>query len=112
MNLLQLHPPAEKTIPFTYPAVAGLVGIAGCYLLTNAGGDILYIGQALSLGTRLRQHLDNGKHRQPTMWGLASLASFSSVEPKHLSRLERGWIGQCELIDGALPPLNRVRGPI
>jgi hypothetical protein len=79
--------------------------------LTNAGGDILYIGQALHLSTRLVQHLDAGRQREITIWGTASLVSVLALDDAaQLNAHERGWINQCELTDGHLPPLNKVSG--
>lgn len=80
-------------------------------MLTNAGGDILYIGQAVSLKSRLLQHLDGGRHREITALGTASFVSILVLEDSNrLNAYERGWINQCELVDGSLPPLNKVHG--
>jgi excinuclease UvrABC nuclease subunit len=86
---------------------------SGCYALTNASGDILYIGQAVCIRSRLLQHLDAGRNREATIRGRASFVSTLVLEDAvQLNAYERGWINQCELADGCLPPLNKVHGPL
>jgi hypothetical protein len=98
---------------FDYPTAAWLPNGPGCYVLTNAGLDIVYLGQAISLKSRVLQHLEGGKHRELTPYGRASLLSILEIEdPLRLSPHERGWLNQCLLADGALPPLNKVEAPI
>ena len=81
--------------------------------MTNASQDIIYLGQAVSLRSRVAQHLDAGKHRELTLLGRASLVSVIEIgDPLRLSAHERGWLNQCELCDGCLPPLNKIHAPI
>jgi hypothetical protein len=80
-------------------------------VFTNVGGDILYIGQAIRISTRLLQHLDAGRHREMTPLGVASLVSILILESAiHLNAYEKGWLDQCKLADGLLPPLTRCQG--
>jgi excinuclease UvrABC nuclease subunit len=81
--------------------------------MTNAGGEIVYIGQAKSLRQRVLQHFERGRHREETTYGRASLLRFLNInDAEQLNALERGWLNQCVLADGNLPPLNLVEGPI
>ncbi|MFL5561266.1 MAG: GIY-YIG nuclease family protein [Gemmatimonadaceae bacterium] len=85
----------------------------GCYALTTASGDILYIGQAASLRQRLMQHWDSGRHKLTTVLGRISRVSVLHVsETPRLNAYERGWLNQCVLSDGRLPPLNRISAPV
>jgi hypothetical protein len=84
----------------------------GCYVLTNASGDVLYIGQAVEIRGRLEQHVESGKHRILTRYGYATVAWWSEVRAwTGLSPLERGWLQLCELADGERPPLNLIDAP-
>jgi hypothetical protein len=113
LKIARLSPAPGALIAFDYIAVRAIAPDPGCYVLTNAGGDIVYIGQALSLKSRLLQHLDAGRQRELTPYGRASLVAVVTIpSPPHLSAHERGWIDQCELADGCLPPLNKVHGPL
>ena len=98
---------------FDYATAARLPDGPGCYVLTNAASDIIYLGQAVSLRSRITQHLDAGRQRELTRHGRASLLSILEIPaPMKLNAYERGWLNQCELCDGVLPPLNKVQAPI
>ena len=113
MKITDLTPSPETPAPFEYRIVRAIRIAPGCYVLSNAGGDILYIGQALCIRSRLLQHLDSGRQREMTDFGTASFVSVLTLENSfQLNAYERGWINQCELADGRLPPLNRVHGPL
>ena len=113
MKITALTPTPGTPAPFEYRTVRAIGVYPGCYVLTNASGVILYIGQAACIRSRLVQHLDAGRHREMTARGTASFVSILTLEdPIQLNAYERGWINQCELADGFLPPLNKVRGPL
>lgn len=113
MKVLSLIPSPTFIGAFDYPTVASLPETPGCYVLTNASSDIIYLGQAVNLRSRVTKHLDAARHRELTQLGRASLLSVLCVEaPLSLSAHERGWLNQCELCDGALPPLNKIRAPL
>jgi excinuclease UvrABC nuclease subunit len=85
----------------------------GCYVLTNAVGEVIYLGQATSLRDRLLTHFGSGRHREPSSYGCISLVSILRLDnPAQLNAHERGWLQQCVLLDGVLPPLNKVAAPI
>jgi hypothetical protein len=113
LKIARLSPAPGISIAFDYVTVRAIAPGPGCYVLTNAGGDIVYIGQAVSLRTRLLQHLNAGRHLELTPYGRASLVAVVAISsPLYLNAHERGWIDQCELADGFLPPLNKVHGPL
>lgn len=113
MKVAALVPVPTFVGAFDYPTATVLPAVPGCYALTNASLDIIYLGQALSLRSRIMQHLDAGRHRELTPLGRPSLISVLQLDSAvALSAHERGWLNQCELCDGALPPLNKVHAPL
>ena len=96
-----------------FPTAASLPETPGCYVFTNANSDIIYLGQAVNLRNRVTRHLDAARHREMTPLGRASLLSVFCIEaPLSLNAHERGWLNQCELCDGTLPPLNKIHAPL
>lgn len=113
MKVLSLVPSPTFIGAFDYPTARSLPETPGCYVLTNASSDIIYLGQAVNLRSRVMQHLDAARHREMTSLGRASLLSVFCVDtPLTLNAHERGWLNQCELCDGNLPPLNKKHGPL
>lgn len=113
MKVTALVPSPTFIGAFDYHTAASLPDAPGCYALTNASSDIIYLGQAVSLKSRIMQHLDGGRHRQLTSLGRASLLSVLQIAtPLALSAHERGWLNQCELCEGTLPPLNTIHAPL
>jgi excinuclease UvrABC nuclease subunit len=98
-------------VAFDFWAVRSIGDGPGCYVLANASRDILYIGQAVCISSRLLQHLDAGRQREMTTLGTASLVAVLILEDAaRLNAYERGWISQCELADGRIPLLNKMHG--
>jgi predicted GIY-YIG superfamily endonuclease len=107
-----ITPPVEHHTAFELYALNRIVDCTGCYCLTNAGGDVLYVGQAVSVRQRLVQHFNSEKRTALTIYGRASRAWWRTELPRKLDALERGWLETIRLYDGVLPPLNRVSAPI
>lgn len=96
---------------FDFATAKHLAEESGCYVLTNAADEVIYIGQAVSLRSRVLQHLTNGRQRELTVLGRASLLSVLYIKkPMTLNAHERGWLNQVALADGVFPPLNRAPG--
>lgn len=102
----------DQTSAFDLYALGLVVKASGCYCLTNASGDVLYIGQAVNLRRRLMQHFDSDKRGALTEYGRISVVWWRLEVAIRLDALERGWINAAMLSDGQLPPLNRVTGHI
>jgi predicted GIY-YIG superfamily endonuclease len=111
MNVSDIQPAVEYQAPFDLYTLNRIADCSGCYCLTNASGDILYVGQALSVRQRLIQHFDSEKRSVLTAYGRVSAAWWRSEVPIKLSALERGWTEAVRLRDGALPPLNKISAP-
>jgi len=112
VKVSEIIPPVEHSAPFELYALNRLSDCSGCYCLTNASGDILYAGQAVSVQQRVIQHFDSTKKDALTMYGRISQVWWRAEPPISLSALERGWLESIRLRDGQLPPLNRVSAPV
>ena len=111
MKVGELVPVAEHRAAFQLYSLKRIADCCGCYCLTNATSDILYIGQALSVPTRLRQHFDSDKRAALTNYGRVSMVWWRLEERHRISALERGWIELYRLREGVLPLLNRIGAP-
>jgi excinuclease UvrABC nuclease subunit len=113
MKIEELRPAPQKMAKFEFRFIRALPQTAGCYALSTASDEILYVGQARSLQSRLLQHWENGRHKESTAHGRISKVSIIEVaDPATLNAFERGWINQCELADGSRPPLNKMSAPV
>ena len=111
MKIIDILPPTEQHTSFDLYSLNRIADCAGCYCLTNAGGDILYVGQAASVRQRLIQHFNSVKRAALTPHGRVSYAWWRGELLIKLDALERGWIEAIRLHDGHIPPLNRISGP-
>jgi len=112
VKVSEIDPPLEQSASFDLYALNRLADCSGCYCLTNASGDILYAGQAVSVQQRVLQHFNSNKKEVMTNYGRISRVWWRPEPTISLSALERGWLESIRLRDGRLPPLNRVSGPI
>jgi predicted GIY-YIG superfamily endonuclease len=112
VKVSEIHPPVEHSAMFELYALNRLADSSGCYCLTNASGDILYAGQAVSVQQRLIQHFNSIKKEALTNYGRISRVWWRPELTISLNALERGWLESIRLRDGKLPPLNRASGPV
>jgi len=112
VKVSDIIPPVEHSAPFDLYALNRLSDCSGCYCLTNAGCDILYVGQAVSVRQRLIQHFNSVKRETLTVCGRVSVVWWRAEPSVSLSALERGWLESIRLREGDLPPLNRVSAPL
>lgn len=111
MNVSFLSPPVQVALPFAWSYEKQVPSLPGNYALVSFAGLILYVGlTTTSLRTRMRCHLDDLTKRQGTFDGVPYWFQYRLGEPDQVARIERGWMNQCVLEDGALPGLNRVFG--
>lgn len=112
MKINEIIPDVEFSAAFELYALNRIADCSGCYCLTNASGDILYAGQAVSMRQRLTQHFESSKRAALTPYGRISIAWWRVWPAVSLNALERGWIELIRLRDGELPPLNQASAPI
>ena len=81
----------------------------GCYALTSAVDQVLYLGLASNLRRRFGQHLDDVQKTALTPLGVA--IKFFWIETKHIERIERTWMNIHIEHEGRLPLLNTNYSP-
>ena len=112
MKVHEIRPIVEHGTVFDLYSLSRIRDCTGCYCLTNAGRDILYIGQAFSVQQRLLQHFDSDKREALTPQGRVSQVWWRETSTAELNALERGWQEMYRLLNGKLPPLNAISAPI
>lgn len=83
---------------------------SGCYVLTSFSHDVLYVGLAKNLRSRMNNHLDDNEKVAPTSLGRATY--FYWFESQEIEKVERTWMNIHIQHEGALPLLNSVYSPI
>jgi hypothetical protein len=85
----------------------------GCYALVTYSGEVLYVGLASdSIRDRMGCHLETPEKRRAGAPGVAYWFYYRLCAASEVNRVERGWINQAILEDGARPPLNKVDSPL
>ena len=83
---------------------------SGCYVLTTFANDVLYVGLAKNLRSRMNNHLDSDEKTAPTALGRATY--FYWLECLEIEKIERTWMNIHIQHEGVLPPLNTVYSPV
>lgn len=85
----------------------------GCYVIATFHDDILYIGQSVKIGARMKSHLEDRRKRERASGGVAYwLYYFICEDSGELNELERGWVLQHMAREsGAMPPFNKIMPP-
>ena len=112
MKVDDLTPKPIDKVQFKLASFKSVPQDNGCYILTTFENDILYIGLAINLYNRFKQHLENPEKTNPTSEGKAIWFYFTTFDPKNLPKLERTWLNQFTNVHGRLPILNKVNSPI
>ncbi len=84
--------------------------VAGCYLITNAYHEILYIGQTDNLCRRMKEHLKDSRIIQPTAIGRATWFYFVEIVGSSPKDAEDRLLFEYVAKNGHRPVLNRI-GP-
>jgi hypothetical protein len=112
MKINELIPIPKDKVQFKLAFFKSVPQDNGCYVLTSFENDIIYIGLAINLNNRFKQHLDNPEKTNPTSDGKAIWFYYTTYDPKNLPKLERTWLNQFTNVHGRLPILNKVNSPI
>ena len=114
MKIGELDPPPTEKMQFDgwHQRIAAPLEV-GCYVIATYHEDILYIGQSVRIGDRMKSHLEDTRKRQKAPGGVAYwLYYFVCENAGELNELERGWVLQYKAREGgALPPFNKVMPP-
>lgn len=105
MTVEQLRPTLRHWVSFFVGAEGLLPDAPGCYVVADENSFVLYIGKADRLSARVRTQLRrNFCHK--TMFPCSLF--FLEVPVVRVREVERGWLAQCYLEDGCLPPCNKI----
>jgi hypothetical protein len=112
VKVSELSPiPAERLL-FKLSSLKIVPAAPGCYVLATFDGEILYVGQSVSLNQRFRSHMDNLEKTSLTPRGKAFWFHFLSDESGNLDKLERTWLNEYLTMHAEFPILNKVDSPL
>ena len=97
-------------VPFQLKDAYRVPQSAGCYLITNAYHQILYIGQTEDLRRRMTEHLSDIRMTTPTTIGRATWYYYQKITDSRLKDAEDRLLMTYKINVGRRPPLNRI-GP-
>ena len=109
MQASSLVPGPAKRVRFNRGQYLIIPQASGCYVISNAWDDILYIGLSNNLRNRFEQHLDNPGKVNPTQAGVAFWFHFLIYDKKKIRKLENSWLQQFQVNEGVLPILNSIQ---
>ncbi len=113
MKIDRLSPLPMKREVFAWSHHSRVPAQAGCYVLTNFSGEVLYVGQAtVSIRDRMGSHLDSDEKRAVGTLGAAYWFYYLLRDDKEVGFVERGWINQSIRETGSRPPLNKIDSPV
>jgi hypothetical protein len=113
MRAEQLTPKPDQRTRFAWSHHVTVPDKSGCYALITYNGDVLYVGLATqSIRSRMGCHLDTEAKRKGTDLGVPFWFDYLVADSTKVAAIERGWMNQAMLADGAMPALNRVYSPL
>lgn len=114
MKVGELDPPPAGRIQFDgWQQRVAAPPESGCYVIAAFHDDILYIGQSVKIGARMKSHLEDGRKCRRAPAGVAYWLYYLVCESAdELNALERGWVLQHMAREGGkLPPFNKIMPP-
>lgn len=113
MKVDKLRPLPDRQTQFAWTHHVTVPAKPGCYALVSFKGDVLYMGLASSsIQSRMGTHLDTPDKRKTGVLGVPFWFYYVIAEATEVNRIERGWMNQALLEDGAMPLLNKVYSPL
>lgn len=113
MRVERLFPAPDQHTRFAWSHHVILPDQAGCYALVAYDGDVLYVGLATtSIRSRIASHLDTPAKRMGGRLGIPFWIYYILRPAIEVGPIERGWMNQAILEDGAMPLLNQVHSPL
>ncbi len=112
MKISSLDPSPKHRINFRRDQQKFVPTKAGCYVLATFVGVVLYIGLTKNLQRRFGDHLDDQHKTSTTEYGSVFYFHWIELELNQLEKVERTWQNECELEDGVLPILNKIKSPV
>ena len=112
MNVNELIPKPAFKVQFKLSHYIFIPKEAGCYILTTADNEIIYVGMSDNLFYRFQQHLNNAEKTNPNHGGTAFWFYYKIYDSKDLPMLERAWINQFVMNHGKFLALNKINSPV
>jgi len=113
MLITSLRPSALESREFLWSRNVEVPAEPGCYALVAFDKTVLYVGLASNnLRERMGAHLDDPIKRKGWLGKLPYWFYYVTLPSAEVGFVERGWINQSILENGAPPPLNKVHSPI
>jgi len=113
MKVTQLSPPPTQKIEFSFIGSKSVSAKMGTYAICNFHDEVMYVGLAIDLNRRIKEHLDSKEKTSVSEKGKAYWFYYLVLEhERDINRTERGWLNQSELEDGDLPIFNKIRSPV
>ena len=113
MRVTSLRPAVVEHTEFLWSRHVEVPTVPGCYVLAAFDMTVLYVGLASkNLAGRMGNHLEDDLKRKGWAGKIPYWFYYLRLPAAGVRTLERGWLNQSILEDGALPPLNRVHSPI
>ena len=110
MKPVELNSELGSHVPFQSRDEWRVPQVAGCYLITNAYHEILYIGQTDHLRRRMKEHLKDSRIVRPTVIGRATWFYFVEIVDSSPKDAEDRLLFKYVAKNGHRPVLNRI-GP-
>lgn len=107
MKIEKLDDTPTERVAFKLRSARKVPNVSGCYILTSAYRDILYIGRAVNIHRRLLGHLDNKLKTNPTSCPPPRYFYYLSTD--EIEKLEDKWLRIYQAKEGLLPPLNKIQ---
>ncbi len=113
MKVDRLCPIPDQRTDFAWSHHVTVPEQSGCYALVTYSGEVLYVGLATdSIRDRMGVHLDTPAKRIAGPSGAPFWFYYILRTAVEVGSIERGWMNQAILEDGAMPPLNKVYSPL
>jgi excinuclease UvrABC nuclease subunit len=109
MIVSELVPKPSSRESFRRNRLSHVPNVSGCYVITTFSGEILYVGLATYLRSRMEQHLNDGDKTRVTAIGKAWF--FHWMITTELEKVERTWMQAYRVRHGVLPPMNSLFSP-
>ena len=110
MKAVDLHEGIREYLPFQPKDSWRVPQSPGCYLLTNAYHEVVYIGQTNDLRRRMSEHLDDIRITGLTPIGRATWFYYQILTGVDLKDAEDRLFMKYSTAVGGRPTLNRI-GP-
>lgn len=113
MKVASLQPAVEERVEFLWSQHRLVPNEPGCYVIATFDLTVLYVGLATkSIQSRMASHLDSNSKRKGSAGKPPYWFYFLKINSNSVHVVERGWMNESILRDGARPPLNLVDSPV